>query len=104
LKLMAPHGIVLDLSVDFPNLIETCHPTLIDKPTYVVEGITHISIFGYPGLAPISSSRRYSKQVLPILLKIASTKRINRFPRYLKRAVIDPDSILTPTAFEPSFV
>lgn len=92
LKLMARHGVILDLSVDSPNLIETCHPTLIDKPAYTVDGITHISVFGYPGLAPISSSQRYSRQILPLLLKIASAKRPERLPRYLKKAVIDPSA------------
>lgn len=91
LKLMNEGGIILDLSVDFPNIIETCRPTLIDKPTYVVEGITHISIFGYPVLASISSAKKYSRQVLPVLLKIASVKKLDRLPSYLKKAVIDPD-------------
>jgi alanine dehydrogenase len=91
LKLMNPFGVILDLSVDFPNPIETCHPTLINNPTYVVDGVTHISIFGYPGLAPISSSARYSRQVLPLLLKIASVKKLSRLPHYLKKAIIDPE-------------
>jgi alanine dehydrogenase len=91
LKLMSPFGIVLDLSVDYPNPIETCRPTLISKPTYLVDGITHISIFGYPGLAPISSSSRYSRQVMPILLKIASAKKLSRLPHYIKKAIIDPE-------------
>ncbi len=91
LKVMNPYGIVLDLSVDYPNPVETCHPTLISKPAYLVEGITHISIFGYPGLAPISSSMRYSRQVLPLLLKIASAKKLSRLPNYIKKAIIDPD-------------
>lgn len=89
LCLMAGGGLVLDLSVDYPSPIESCHPTLIDRPTYLVDGITHISIFGYPGLAPISSATRYSRQVLPILLKIASIS-LKRLPPYLKKALIDP--------------
>lgn len=91
LKYINPHGVILDLSVDYPNPIETCHPTLISKPAYTIDGITHISIFGYPGLAPISSSSRYSKQVLPLLLKIASVKKLSRLPNYIKKAIIDPD-------------
>jgi alanine dehydrogenase len=90
LKLMDRHGIVLDLSVDYPNIIETCHPTLINKPTYVVDGIVHISIFGYPVLAPVTSVRRYSRQVLPLLLKIAHAQTLDRLPSYLKQAVINP--------------
>ena len=89
LCLLNKGAIILDLSVDYPSPIETCHPTLIDRPTYVVDDITHISIFGYPGLAPISSAARYSHQVLPILLKIASVP-LERLPLYLKRALIDP--------------
>jgi alanine dehydrogenase len=92
LKLMANRGIILDLSVDYPNPVETCHPTLINKPVYVVDGITHVSIFGYPVLAPISSVRKYSRQILPILLKIASVKGVDRLPSYLKQALIDPDT------------
>lgn len=89
LCLMNKGGIILDLSVDYPSPIESCHPTLIDRPTYEVDDITHISIFGYPGLAPISSAGRYSHQILSILLKIASVP-LERLPLYLKRALIDP--------------
>ena len=89
LCLLNKGAIILDLSVDYPSPIETCHPTLIDKPTYEVCNITHIGIFGYPGLAPISSATRYSHQILPILLKIASVP-LERLPLYLKKAFIDP--------------
>jgi len=92
LSLMSKGGIVLDLSVDYPNPIQSCRPTLIDNPTYIVNGITHISIFGYPVLAPISSVRRYSRQVLPILLKIASVRKFDRLPAYLKKAAVDPEA------------
>ncbi|MCQ9208132.1 MAG: hypothetical protein NG712_02005 [Omnitrophica bacterium] len=89
LCLMNKGGIILDLSVDYPSPIESCHPTLIDRPTYIIDDVTHISIFGYPGLAPTSSAARYSRQVLPILLKIASVP-LERLPLYLKKALIDP--------------
>ncbi|MFC1631691.1 hypothetical protein ACFL2I_03960 [Candidatus Omnitrophota bacterium] len=89
LALMSKGAIILDLSVDYPSPIESCRPTLIDRPTYEVDGVTHIGIFGYPGLAPISSASRYSRQVLPLLLKLASTP-LERLPLYLKKALIDP--------------
>jgi alanine dehydrogenase len=91
LSLMNKGGLILDLSVDYPNPIQTCHPTLINEPTYIINDILHISIFGYPGLAPISSARRYSRQVLPVLLKISS-RPIDKLPSYIKRAVINPDN------------
>lgn len=89
LCLLNKGAVILDLSVDYPSPIETSHPTLIDRPSYEVNGITHIGIFGYPGLSPVSSSTRYSHQILPILLKIASVP-LERLPLYLKKALIDP--------------
>lgn len=89
LTLINKGGVILDLSVDYPGPIETCHPTLIDRPSYIVDDITHICIFGYPGLVPISSAARYSRQILQLLLKIASVP-LERLPLYLKKALIDP--------------
>lgn len=93
LCLLNKGAVILDLSVDYPGPIESCHPTLIDKPSYIIDGIIHIGIFGYPGLAPISSAARYSRQILPILLKIASVP-LHRLPLYLSKALIDPEKIV----------
>lgn len=89
LKYLNKGAVVLDLAVDFPGPIETCRPNTLNKPSYYVEGVRHICIFGYPGLAPISSSHRYSKQVLPLVLDIARYGLENA-PAHIKRAVIDP--------------
>jgi len=78
---------VLDLSVDYPNPIEPCRPSSHQRPVYEVDGIRCLSIYGYPRLVPLSSARRYSKQILPLLLKIASTAP-NRLPESLRRAMI----------------
>lgn len=91
LSLLNRGAIILDLSVDYPNPIETCRPSRLNSPVYVVAGIRHISIYGYPGLAPVSSARRYSRQVLPILLKIASLP-LERLPAYIKQAIIGPNA------------
>lgn len=88
-SLLNKGAIILDLSVDYPNPIEPCHPTFLDKPVYTVDGVRCISIFGYPGLVPISSAMQYSRQVLPILLKIASTP-LEELPPAIKDAIIDP--------------
>ena len=83
-------GIILDLSVDYPNPIAPCRPSSLNNPVYKINGIKCVSIYGYPRLVPVSSSERYSKQVLPILLKIASTS-LGELPKAIKDAVIDPD-------------
>lgn len=83
-------AVILDLSVDYPNPIEPCRPSFLNNPMYKVRGIKCVSLYGYPRLAPISSSQQYSKQVLPILLKIASTP-LEKLPKSIKDAVVDPD-------------
>lgn len=91
LKLLNPGAVILDLAVDYPGPIETTRPTYLNNPSYFVDGIRHICVYGYPGLSPISSSARYSKQVLPILLEI--TKHgVDNLPKYIKNALIAPQS------------
>jgi len=87
LALLNKGAIVLDLSVDYPNPIETCHPTFLDDPVYTVSGIKHIGLYGYPGKAPLSSASRYSKQILPLVLEIASTS-LEDLPKHLKDAIV----------------
>ena len=81
-------AVILDLSVDYPNPIAPCRPSSLNNPVYKINGIKCVSIYGYPRLVPISSSKRYSKQVLPILLKIASTP-LQELPKSIKDAIID---------------
>jgi len=91
--------VILDLSVDFPNPIETIKPTSYSHPFYLEEDRVHISIYGYPGLVPISSSKKYSSQLEDILLLIANNDGIrgiqNRsdLGKYIKRGYIDPTKI-----------
>jgi len=93
LGLLNRGAVILDLSVDYPNPIECCRPSPHGKPVYIVDGIKCMSIYGYPRLVPISSSQQYSKQVLPILLKIASMP-LSKLPKSIRDAVIDPENYL----------
>ncbi len=91
-----PGMIVLDLSVDFPNPIETVRPTNYQNPFYLDEGRVHISIYGYPGLVPVTSSRIYSEQVLPLALAIANNGGLTNVKNMvdvgpaIHRAIEDP--------------
>jgi alanine dehydrogenase len=94
----SPRGmIVLDLSVDFPNPIETVRPTTYRQPFYLEEGHVHISLYGYPGLKPVTSTRIYSQQVLPLILTVANNDglegigRQGELGRAIKKAVLDPN-------------
>ena len=88
-------GVILDLSVDYPNPIETCKPTTLTKPWFVLDGIVHMSIYGYPGLVPVSSVNRYSKQLCPLVLEVANNgiEGLDKteLGKDIKRAVVDPD-------------
>lgn len=96
IKQSNPDLIVLDISVDFPSPIETMHPTDYMNPFYMEEGRVHISIYGYPGLFPVSSSRIYSDQVMPLAKEIADnggTKGIgkgSRLGKFIQKAVLNP--------------
>ena len=88
LSLMNRPGMIVDLSVDFPNPVETCHPTDMSEPTYEVDGVVHMDIYGYPALVPYSSSERYSRQLLPIILEIAQ-KGLGNSGTHIQKAVVD---------------
>ena len=81
-------GMIVDLSVDFPSPVETCHPTDMREPTYEVDGVVHMGIYGYPALVPYSSSERYSRQLLPIILEIAQ-KGLSQAGAHIQKAIVD---------------
>jgi len=87
LKLLNPGAVVVDISVDYPNPIETCKPTYPNDPWYEIDDVKHISVYGYPALAPISSAERYSKQLLPLILDIAKNG-IKNMSKPLQKAVV----------------
>jgi alanine dehydrogenase len=88
LKLMNRPAMVVDLSVDFPNPVETSRPTDMKEPTYNVDGVVHMGIYGYPALVPYSSSQRYSQQLLPIIQELAE-KPLAECGDHIQRALVD---------------
>ncbi len=99
LGFMNSGSVVLDLAVDFPNPIETCRPTSLNNPYYLERGKIHIGIYGYPGLVPISSSKRYSKQILPLVSEIANNEGLENLcergelGKYISKAIVNPEKI-----------
>jgi len=88
LQFMNRPAMIVDLSVDYPNPVETCKPTDMKEPTYEVDDVVHMGIYGYPALVPLSSSSRYSQQLLPIILEITSEGLENVGPD-IARAIVD---------------
>jgi len=87
LKLFKKGAVILDLISNPPGQspIQTMHPTTIDNISYTVNDIIHASCWGWPGLDPVSISRRYSIQVAPILKEIADCG-LDRPPDYIQKA------------------
>ena len=53
LKKMKPGTLIIDVSCD-PHLeIETSHPTTIDDPVYVVDGVIHYAVDNTPAMYPL---------------------------------------------------
>lgn len=61
LKKLRPGTLIVDVSCD-PNLeIETSHPTTIDDPVYVVDGVIHYAVDNTPAMYPYTVTRTLSR-------------------------------------------
>jgi alanine dehydrogenase len=90
LKLFKKGAVIVDL-ISNPagqSPIKTCHPTTLDKIAYKVDGIIHTACWGWPGLDPVGTSRRYSIQLAPILAQFAE-QGFRKLPQYIKRATFE---------------
>ncbi|MBR0533747.1 MAG: N(5)-(carboxyethyl)ornithine synthase [Bacteroidales bacterium] len=67
LKRMRRNTLIIDISCDRNGGIETCIPTTIDNPTYVVDGITHYAVDHTPTLFWKTASESISAEVVKYL-------------------------------------
>ena len=71
LKLMRPGTVIVDVSVDQGGCIETCRPTTLEDPTYIVDGILHYCVTNMPGAVPFTSTTALTNCTLPYILELA---------------------------------
>jgi alanine dehydrogenase len=71
LKLMRPHAVLVDVSIDQGGCFETSRPTTHSEPTFEVEGITHYCVTNMPGAVPITSTYALTNATLPYVLALA---------------------------------
>jgi alanine dehydrogenase len=93
LKLFKPGSVIVDL-VSNPEKhapVQTMRPTTLRDLYYTVDGIYHTSCWGWPGLEPVRISKRYSKQVAPILKEIADNG-LDKAPEYVQKAMVRFDA------------
>src|ERR1700757_5085584 len=71
LKLMRPHAVLVDVSIDQGGCFETSRPTTHSHPTFEVDGITHYCVTNMPGAVPITSTYALTNATLPYVLALA---------------------------------
>ncbi len=71
LKLMRPHAVLVDVSIDQGGCFETSRPTTHSQPTFEVDGITHYCVTNMPGAVPITSTYALTNATLPYVLALA---------------------------------
>ncbi len=70
-KTMEKGSVLVDISIDQGGCFETSRPTSWDKPTYVVDDVTHFCVTNMPGAVPETSSHAISAAILPYVLRLA---------------------------------
>lgn len=67
LKRMKKNSMIIDVSCDRNGGIETCIPTTIEQPTYVLDGILHYAVDHTPSFFYRTFSYNNSKVIMPYL-------------------------------------
>jgi N5-(carboxyethyl)ornithine synthase len=87
LKKMKPGTLIIDVSCDPYLEIETSHPTSIDDPVYVIDGVIHYSVDNTPGMFPITITKVLSEGISRYIDFIIEDD-INSYPDNLRAAVV----------------
>lgn len=69
---MEPGSVFVDVAIDQGGCSETSHPTTLDSPVFVVDGVIHYCVTNIPSLVPRTATHALSNAILPYVLKIAS--------------------------------
>lgn len=72
LALMKSGSVIVDVAVDQGGCTETTHPTFLDDPTYVVDGIVHYCVANMPGAVALTSTYALTNATLPYALTLAN--------------------------------
>ena len=97
LSLMKPGAMIVDVSCDPELEIETSHPTTIDDPVYVVDGIIHYAVDNTPAMFPVSVTKLVSKGIYRYFDILAAGEDD---PALKESIVIDKGIIIDPNITE----
>jgi alanine dehydrogenase len=71
INLMEPGSVVIDISVEQSNVVESSHVTSHDKPTYILDDIVYYCVPNIAAAVPLSSSKIITKKLLPFIKILA---------------------------------
>ena len=90
LKKMKPGTMIIDISCDPYLEIETSHPTPIDDPVYIIDGVIHYTVDNTPGMFPITITKVLSEGISRYVDYIIEND-IEAYPQNLHTAVVIED-------------
>lgn len=90
LKRMKKGALIIDVSCDRNGGVETCIPTSMNNPTYVVDGITHYAVDHTPSIFYKTISKSLSEEVSKTIDLLIEGK----IDTVLKEALIVEDGIV----------
>ncbi|MBN1408033.1 MAG: FAD-dependent oxidoreductase [Calditrichaceae bacterium] len=71
INLMEQGSVVIDISVEQTNVVETSHVTSHDKPTYILDDIVYYCVPNIAAAVPFSASKIITKKLLPFIKILA---------------------------------
>jgi len=74
LKRLKPNALIVDISCDRAGAVETCIPTTIEEPTYMVDGVMHYAVDHTPSLFYKTASKGISEQVCQYIDELIEDK------------------------------
>lgn len=86
ISLLKPGSVLIDISIEQNPVVETSHVTNIAQPTFVADGIVHYCVPNITATVPVTTSKIYSKKILPfveILAKNGLKNALNHSPELL---------------------
>lgn len=71
IALMSEGSVVIDMSVEQAQIVETSHVTSHDQSSYIIDGIVHYCVPNVASIVPQTSSRIIAKRILPFVKHLA---------------------------------
>lgn len=93
LRKFSPGTMIVDVSCNHGLEIETTHPTTIDDPVYIVDGVIHYAVDNTPAMFPLTVTNHLSEKFSEFVDQIIN----NEFSEEIQKAiVIDNGKIIDP--------